>query len=146
MQDERFEWDDTSAYVSSLRDWRTSMSNGPTSDNKHDQSRMTAEDWKRLDSMSDDEINAAALSDLDAQPLTEAQRAQMRRPAVVKQLRHKLGMDRETFSAAYGIPLDTLKTWERHEAVPTSAEMAYLRVIEREPDKAKQMAPKVAAE
>jgi DNA-binding transcriptional regulator YiaG len=43
-------------------------------------------------------------------------------------------MGRETFAAAYGIPLETLVSWERGHAQPTPTELAYLRVIEREPE------------
>jgi putative transcriptional regulator len=41
-------------------------------------------DWARLDTMTDDEIMAAALSDPDAQPLTPEQLAKMRRVSRVK--------------------------------------------------------------
>ena len=36
-------------------------------------------DWERVDSMTEEEINAAALSDPDAQPLTEEELSQFRR-------------------------------------------------------------------
>jgi DNA-binding transcriptional regulator YiaG len=52
-------------------------------------------------------------------------------------VRLKLHMGRETFAAAYGIPLETLRAWERHQAEPTEVELAYLRLIEREPEVAK---------
>ena len=52
-------------------------------------------------------------------------------------VRHKLHMGRETFAAAYGIPLETLRAWERHQVEPTEVELAYLRLIEREPEMAK---------
>jgi hypothetical protein len=38
-------------------------------------------DWARLRSMTDEEIETAARSDPDAQPLSEAQLASMRRPS-----------------------------------------------------------------
>lgn len=40
-------------------------------------------DWKRLDAMPDEEVTAAALSDPDAQPLTDAQWKRARRLADV---------------------------------------------------------------
>jgi putative transcriptional regulator len=98
---------------------------------------MTAEDWRRLDALTDEEITAAALKDPDNPPLTDEQLARFRRPALAKRIRHKLHMGRATFAAAYGIPLETLKAWERHKASPTEVEMAYLRLIEREPEMAK---------
>ena len=113
------------------------MSNKPTSGKKRDKYGMTAEDWRRLDAMTDVEITAAALADPDNPPLTDEQLAQFRRPALARQVRHKLGMGREAFATAYGIPLETLRAWERHEAEPTEVEIAYLRLIEREPEMTK---------
>jgi len=113
------------------------MSSKSTSAKKRDKYGMTAEDWRRLDAMTDEEIIAAALKDPDNPPLTDEQLAQFRRPALSMKVRHKLHMGRETFSAAYGIPLETLKAWERHEVEPTEVEMVYLRLIEREPEMAK---------
>jgi putative transcriptional regulator len=110
------------------------MSKRPTSGNKRDRHGMTAEDWRRLDAMTDEEITAAALADPDNPPLTDEQLAQFRRPALARQVRHKLRMGREAFAAAYGIPLETLQAWERRQAEPTEVEIAYLRLIEREPD------------
>jgi putative transcriptional regulator len=104
---------------------------------KRDKYGMTAEDWRRLDALTDQEITAAALKDPDNPPLTDEQLAQFRRPALSMKVRLKLRMGRETFSAAYGIPMQTLKAWERHQVEPTAVELAYLRLIERAPELAK---------
>jgi len=87
--------------------------------------------------MTDEEIIAAALTDPDNPPLTDEQLAQFRRPALAKRIRHKLHMGQEGFAAAYGIPLETLRAWERHQLEPTEVELAYLRLIERQPEMAK---------
>jgi putative transcriptional regulator len=113
------------------------MSNAPTSGDERDQYGMTAEDWRRLKALTDEEITAAALKDPDNPPLTDEQLARFRSPALSMRIRHKLHTGRETFAAAYGIPLETLKAWERHEVEPTEVEIAYLRLIEREPEMAK---------
>jgi putative transcriptional regulator len=113
------------------------MSNAPTSGNERDKYGMTAEDWRRLDALTDEEITAAALKDPDNPPLTDEQLARFRRPALAKRIRHKLHMGRETFATAYGIPLETLVAWERHKVEPTEVELAYLRLIEREPEMSK---------
>lgn len=113
------------------------MSNGNTSKVERDRFGMTPEDWKRLDAMTDEEITAAALADPDAQPISPERLAAARRPSLAKKVRHKLRMGRETFASTYGIPPDTLRAWERHEAVPTPTETAYIRLIEREPELAK---------
>jgi putative transcriptional regulator len=98
---------------------------------------MTPGDWKRLDAKTDEEITAAAMADPDAQPITPGEIADYRPPALSKVVRHKLGMTRQRFSGAYGIPLDALRAWESHEAEPSPAESAYLRLIEREPERSK---------
>ncbi len=110
------------------------MSKKSTSAKKRDRYGMTAEDWRRLDALTDEEITAAALADPDNPPLSDEQLAQFRRPALSMNVRLKLRMGRETFAAAYGIPLETLRAWERHQVEPTDVELAYLRLIEREPE------------
>src|SRR5262245_46859109 len=50
------------------------------------------------------EINAAALADPDAQPLTEADIKRMRQVPRVKTLRRALGFTQEEFAAYYQIP------------------------------------------
>jgi DNA-binding transcriptional regulator YiaG len=104
---------------------------------RRDRYGMTPEDWRHLDALTDEEIMAAALKDSDNPPLTDEQLAQFRRPALSMKVRLKLRMGRESFSAAYGIPMETLRAWERHQAQPSEVELAYLRLIEREPEMAK---------
>jgi putative transcriptional regulator len=116
------------------------MSNTSTKTNDRDSLGMTPENWRRLDAKTDAEITADALSDPDAQPISAERWATARRPALVKRIRHKLGMGRETFAANYGIPVDTIFAWERHTAQPTDAETAYLQLIEREPELSKRNA------
>ena len=131
------------------------MSNATTSSNERDKYGMTAEDYRRygitaedyrrrLETMTDEEIIAAARKDSDNPPLTDEQLARFRRPALAKRIRLKLRMGRESFSAAYGIPMDTLKAWERHEVEPTAVEVAYLRLIEHAPELAKVRAEMAA--
>ena len=100
--------------------------------------KMTPEDWRRLDELTDEDIAAAVASDPDAAPIqTPEQLRRFRRVSFAKHVRQKLHMSREGFAEAYGIPLDTLNAWERHEAKPTPVEEAYLKLIEREPEVAK---------
>ena len=70
-------------------------------------------------------------------PLTDQAREGMRRMAPVKALRWRLNMSQEEFAAAFGIPLATLKSWERRTVVPSETESAYIRLIERNPEAAK---------
>lgn len=113
------------------------MSKEHTSSSKRDHLGMTSEDWQRFHSMTEDEIAAAALADPDAQPIPDEQLAKARRPALAKVVRQRLVMSQEMFASTYGIPLDALRAWERHETLPTAAELTYLRLIEREPETAK---------
>jgi putative transcriptional regulator len=109
------------------------MNDAPTSPTAHDAFGMTAEERRRLVAKSDIEVEAAARADLDAQPMSAEELARMGRP-IAKVIRQKLGLSREAFSSAYGIPLAALERWERQQAVPTETEEAYLRLIERRPD------------
>ena len=103
-------------------------------------------DKKHARDMTDDEVLAAALSDPDAQPSTDAQLANMRRVPMVKRLRRKFGISQEEFSRRFRIPLDTLRDWEHHRAEPDQAARAYLRVIELEPEAVLRALSAIAAE
>ena len=89
-------------------------------------------DWEPP--MTDEEIMAAALSDPDAQPLTEKQLKRMRRVPFVKHVRWKLGLSQTEFAARFDIPVGTLRDWEQHRSEPDAAVMAYLRVIAADPE------------
>jgi putative transcriptional regulator len=91
-------------------------------------------DWAAFDAMTDEEVNAAALADPDAQPLTGEQLAQAKRLAPVKRLRMKLHLTQEQFSKRYGIPLTTLRDWEQYRTQPDQASRSYIQAIEAFPD------------
>ena len=122
------------------------MTNEDTSQDQRDKYGMTPADLARLDAMSDDDIHAAVRSDPDAAPIRTDESTVKTHRRFSKVVRHKLKLSYEAFAEAYGIPIDTLQAWDRGTLELSSAEMAYLRLIEREPDKAKQTAPNVAAE
>lgn len=106
-----------------------------------DQYGMTPEDWTHLDAMTPNEVHARALADPDAQPMAPERLARARRVSLAKFIRHKLAMTQEAFAAAYAIPLDTLRAWERHDAEPDAVALAYLRAIERSPEATKVPEP-----
>ena len=83
--------------------------------------------------MSDDD-------DVAMPPIPPERLARMKRVSLAKFIRHELAMSREQFAEAYGIPLDSLRAWERHEAEPTPAETAYLKLIQRAPELARMEA------
>jgi putative transcriptional regulator len=99
----------------------------------------TDTDWERVDSMTEEEIHAAALSDPDAQPIPfgtneELEKIGLIHQVNVKRLRERLGLTQEAFAAAYRIPVGTLRDWEQRRKNPDAPARAYLLVIERNPE------------
>src|SRR5713101_9219604 len=90
--------------------------------------------WGRFDAMTEKQRHAAALSDLDARPLTAEDFKRMKRTPRVKIIRRALGLTQEQFAARFHIPLGTLRDWEQGAAQPDQSARAYLTVIAREPD------------
>lgn len=54
-------------------------------------------------------------------------------PIDVRALRQSVGITQAEFSARYGIPLETLRKWERGTRLPEVAAQQYLRVIQKNP-------------
>ena len=95
-------------------------------------------DWAAVDAMSDEEVEARALADPDAAPLTDGQLARMRPIPGVKRLRERLGMTQRQFAAAFALPVGTVRDWEQGRKRPDAPAQALLRVIEREPEVVQQ--------
>lgn len=110
------------------------MSAENTTKQKFSRSTGRRSDWSRLDAMSDTEKRAAAMSDPDAIPLTDADMARMKTTPRVRIIRRALGLSQEAFAARYCIPIGTLRDWEQGRAEPDQAARAYLTVIGRAPD------------
>jgi putative transcriptional regulator len=91
-------------------------------------------DWKRLRAMTDEEVEAAALSDPDNPPLTEADMSRMKRVPRVRTMRRALRMTQEEFATRYHIPVGTLRDWEQGRSEPDQPARAYLTVIARDPE------------
>lgn len=92
------------------------------------------EGWSRFDAMTPEQRHAAALSDPDAQPLTEADFARMKSVPRAKTLRRALGLTQEEFATRYHIPLGTLRDWEQGRTEPDQPARAYLKVIAHDPE------------
>ena len=90
-------------------------------------------DYARLDAMTEEEIEANALSDPDNPPLTDEELLRFRRVENPKEIRQKLQMTQEQFAAEFRIPLGTLRDWEQGVRVPDTAARSYLRVISKNP-------------
>jgi putative transcriptional regulator len=57
----------------------------------------------------------------------------------VRAIREGLGLSQQAFSSAYHIPLATLKGWEQGRRQPDATASAYLSVIARLPDAARDV-------
>jgi putative transcriptional regulator len=90
-----------------------------------------AVDWARVDGMTDAEIERGIAADPDAAPaMSDAEISAAR----VRWVRRATGLSQEQFAARYRIPVGTLRDWEQARTGPDAAALAYLRVIEREPE------------
>ena len=90
---------------------------------------------KTLRPMSAAEVEKAAWSDPDAQPLTPADLRGMKRVPQVKVIRRALELTQEEFAARYHIPLGTLRDWEQGRAEPDHPTRAYITLIGCNPDR-----------
>jgi putative transcriptional regulator len=57
----------------------------------------------------------------------------------VRAIREALGLSQQAFANAYRIPLATLKGWEQGRRHPDATASAYLSVIARMPDAAREV-------
>jgi len=86
-----------------------------------------------LPHLTEEEINAAALTDPDNPPRTPEREKHLRRVPRVKVMRRALHLTQEEFAARFRIPLGTLRDWEQGKTEPDQAARAYLTVIARNP-------------
>ena len=91
-------------------------------------------DWAALPHLTEDEINAAALSDPDNPPRTPEREKHLKRVPRVKVMRRALHLTQEEFAARFRIPLGTLRDWEQGKTEPDKCARAYLKVIARNPE------------
>ena len=52
----------------------------------------------------------------------------------VKQVRRRMKMTQEDFAWTYGIPLSALRNWEQRRRNPDTMALAYLNIINMEPE------------
>ncbi len=89
-------------------------------------------DWARLNALSEDEIEAAALADVDNLPLSDVELKKLRPVPNPKEIRQRLNMTQKQFSELFELPLGTLRDWEQNAREPDSAAKSYLRVIAKD--------------
>lgn len=90
--------------------------------------------WARVEAMTEEEIEANALSDPDNPPLTPEELARMRRVPDPRRIRERLTLTQAQFAEKFEIPLGTLRDWEQGVSYPDSAARTLLRVIEQDPE------------
>jgi putative transcriptional regulator len=100
----------------------------------HEDGRETVLHAAPIRPMTEDEVMAAALSDPDAQPLTDETAGLWRRSPRARVIRRALNLTQEAFAARYHIPLGTLRDWEQGRAEPDQPAQAYLRAIAGDPE------------
>lgn len=88
-------------------------------------------DMDRIDAMTDADIERQVAENPDAaRLLTDAESASAR----VRRMRQRMGLSQDAFTREFLIPPGTLRDWEQGRRAPDAAALAYLRVIEREPE------------
>lgn len=95
--------------------------------------KFSSKEWARLDAMTEEEINAAALSDPDCPPLTEEQLSRAVRIVSVKGLRQRLHLTQKEFAERFRLPLGTVRDWEQSRVIPDVAARVLLTLIDRAP-------------
>ena len=91
-------------------------------------------DWARLEAMTEEEIEANALSDPDNPPLTIEELNRMRPVPQPRRIRDRLGLTQEQFAEQFEIPLGTLRDWEQRVSEPDRSARTLLRIIEQDPE------------
>jgi putative transcriptional regulator len=100
--------------------------------------RLSEAQQARLDAMSDAELTAAAEADPDNPPLTDEELARMRTVRIVRDVRARTGLTQARFAEAYRINIGRLRDLEQGRTHADSAMLAYLAVIDREPEAVKR--------
>jgi len=99
-------------------------------------------DWRRLDALSDKEIDRAIADDTDAAPdlSGELRRGAFRRvdprsgDIDVVAIRARTGLSQRAFAERFGLDPRAVQDWEQGRRKPTRSVASYLRVIDKAPD------------
>jgi putative transcriptional regulator len=96
--------------------------------------KLSAGERARLEAITDQEIAASACADPDAPLWSDDQLDRAMFARSVRQARERLGLSQSQFASRFRINLARLKDWEQGRFRPDSVALAYVRVIEREPE------------
>jgi putative transcriptional regulator len=93
--------------------------------------RLSPAEHMRLEGMTDADITAGANDDTDNKPLTQDELGKLRS---ARQARQHSGLSQAAFARTYRINVARLRDLEQGRTWADSALMAYLTVIERDPE------------
>ena len=96
---------------------------------------MSAETRARLDALTDEQITAAAESDPDNPPLTDAELARLRAARVAKAARQRTGLSQAKFAEAYHIKVARLRDVEQARRAPDPVLVSLLTLIHDDPER-----------
>jgi putative transcriptional regulator len=85
-------------------------------------------DWNRVDATTEVEI-AEQIAEDDAEAVADA-------AAWARRVRRRVGLSQVEFARRIGVPLATVRRWERGEAMPEGAARTLLRLLDRVPEAA----------
>jgi putative transcriptional regulator len=88
----------------------------------------------RLETLTEADISVAAESDADNPPLSDAELRKLISARIVRQARRRTGLSQSAFAKTYHINAARLRDLEQGRTQADSALLAYLTVIEKDPD------------
>lgn len=108
--------------------------------------RFPADERRRLESLDDAQIEAAALADPDCPPLDEARLHRMQVAREVRRIREKTGLSQPQFAARYRIGLGRLRDFEQARSEPDVVMRVFYELIREDPGRAEQLVRQVERE
>ena len=100
---------------------------------------MSAETRARLDALTDEQITAAAESDPDNPPLTDAELARFRAVRVARAARRRTGLSQAKFAEAFHIKVARLRDLEQGRRAPDEVLVSLLTLIHDDPERAARL-------
>ena len=98
----------------------------------------SAAERARLDAMTDADITRAAETDIDNPPLNANELARVETAQTVRRVRARTGLSQIRFAQAFHINVGRLRDLEQGRTMADSALLAYLKVIDQEPELVKR--------
>jgi putative transcriptional regulator len=99
--------------------------------------KLKPDERAALLALTDDEIDAAAEGDPDAQPLNESELFRLNVARLAKAVRAKAGLSQSKFADVYKIKAARLRDLEQGRVEPDSVVVAYLTMINADPERAR---------